>query len=209
MISTDARGLVVPAAPAIIRPREYRFVGRRKTVDVAFNLRMPAGSPGDITRHTPPGTIEQCLAAAITPPTGYGQAVVADGLSDNAVRLVQAGDTALTAIYGVTVRPYPFQQATTANNYGGVPFGGGVLAVNQPVDVLRSGYILGYINPTGGVAPLKGGTVYVWIAATSGAHIQGSFESAATGGSTITLDAKSTFSGGVDASNYGEICFNI
>lgn len=202
-----ARGLV--AAPAIIRPREYRFVGRSKTADVAFNLRMGAGSPGDITRHTPPGTIEQCLVAAVTPPTGYGQAVLADGLSDNAVRLVQAGDSALTAIYGVTVRPFPFQQSTTSSAYGGNTFGGGVLAANQPVDVLRSGYILGYINLTGAVAAVKGAAVFVWVAASSGAHIQGSFETAATGGSTIALDAKTTFSGGVDASNFGEICFNI
>jgi hypothetical protein len=208
-LTEKARGLFVPATPAVIRPREYRFVGRRKTGDVAFNLRMGAGSPGDITRHTPPGTLEQCLVAAITPPTGYGQAVVADGLTDNAVRLIQAGDTALTAIYGITARPYPFQQATTANSYGSVPFGGGVLAINQPVDVLRSGYILAFINATGGVAPLKGGIVYVWIAASSGAHVQGSFESAATGGSTIALDSKSTFQGGVDASGYGEIALNI
>ncbi len=79
----------------------------------------------------------------------------------------------------------------------------------QPVDVLRSGYILAYINPTGGAAPVKGGTVYVWVAASNGAHIQGAFETAATAGSTIALDAKTTFSGGVDASNFGEIAFNI
>lgn len=202
-----ARGLV--AAPAIIRPKKYRFVGRRKTGDVAFNLRMGAGSPGDITRHNPPGTIEPALVAAITPPTGYGQAVLADGLADNAVRLVQAGDSALTAIYGITARPFPFQQPTASGNYGSIGFGGGVLAIQQPVDVLRSGYILAIINPTGGVQPVKGAAVFVWVAASSGAHVQGSFETAATGGSTIALDSKTTFQGGLDASGFGEIAFNI
>ena len=181
-----------------------RFMGRARTCDVAFNLRMGAGSPGDITRHTPPGTIEQCLMAAVTPPLAFGQAVLADGLADNAVRLVQAGDSALVAIYGITVRPYPFQPQS-GTNYGAVGLGGAAPSTTQPVDVLRSGYILGYIN---GV-PVKGGAVFVWVAATAGAHIQGSFETAATGGSTIALDAKTTFQGGVDANGFGEIAFNI
>lgn len=193
-------GLLVPGRARLV-PATPR--GRKRTGDVAMNLRMPAGSPGDITR--PGATIEACLMATVTPPTAFGQAVLASGLADNGVRLVQAGDSALLAIYGITARPFPFQQPTTTNYSGAVGFGQGAPAPFQPVDVCRRGYILGYIN---GV-PVKGGAVFVWVAATAGAHLQGGFEAAATGGSTLALDSKSTFQGGVDASGFGEIAFNI
>lgn len=194
-------GVLVPGqAPRLLPARDH---GRHKTGDVAFNLRTGAGSPGDITR--PGATIEPCLMAAVTPPDAFGQAVVADGLADNAVRKVQAGDSALTAIYGITVRPYPFQQPTTSNYSGAIGFGQGAPAPFQPVDICRRGYMLVYIN---GV-PIKGQAVFVWVAASAGAHLQGGFEAAATGGSTIQLDSKSTFQGGVDAAGFGEICFNL
>lgn len=194
-------GLLVPGRAAKLLPAWSH--GRKLTGDVAFNLRMGAGSPGDITRPSP--TIEPCLMAAVTPPDAFGQAVVADLLADNAVRKVQAGDNGLTAIYGITVRAWPTQQPTTTGYSGAVALGSGGPAPFQPIDVLRRGYCLGYIN---GV-PVKGAPVFVWVAATAGAHLQGAFEAAATGGSTIQLDSKSTFQGGVDASGFGEICFNI
>lgn len=194
-------GVLVPgSAPRLLPARDH---GRKRTGDVAFNLRMGAGSPGDITR--PGATIEACLMALVTPPTAFGQAVLADGLADNAIRLVQAGDSALTFIYGITARPWANQQPTTANYSGAVGFGGGIPAPFQPVDVCRRGYML---VPIVGV-PIKGGAVFVWVAASGGGHTQGGFEVAATGGSTIALDNKSTFQGGVDAAGFGEVCFNI
>lgn len=195
------RGVLVPGQAPRLLPATPR--GRVITNDIAMNLRMPAGSPGDITR--PGATVEPCLMATVTPPTAFGQAVLASGLADNGVRMVQAGDSALTSIYGITVRPFPFQQPTTTGYSGAVGFGQGAPAPQQPVDVCRRGYILGYIN---GV-PVKGGAVFVWVAASAGAHLQGGFEAAATGGSTLALDSKSTYQGGVDASGFGEICFNI
>lgn len=180
-------------------------LGRRKTCDVAYGLNMPAGSPGDITRHFPPGTVEPCKMNAVTVVPFFGLAVVTN--ADGTVRLIQAGDGALTDIYGIGVRPYPFQPAS-ATNYGAVGFGGGVPATLQPIDILRSGYILVPINTSGGL-PVKGGTVYVWIAASAGGHVQGGFETAATGGSTIALPVKSTFQSGVDANGYGELAYNI
>lgn len=204
---TRAKGLFVPrrAPLSIAAPAVIRQLGRHKTCDVAFNLRMGAGSPGDITRHAPPGTIEPCYADPANPPTQFGVAVMADLTATNGVRNVVAGDNGGTSIYGITVRPYPIQQGTTANYSGAVGFGGGGPAPGQPLDVLRSGYILGYIN---GV-PQKGGPVFVWVAASTGSHIQGTFEIVGSGGNTIALDSKSTFSAGVDANSNGEICFNI
>lgn len=194
-------GLLVPGQAARLIPA--RSHGRKLTGDIAFNLRMGAGSPGDVTRPNP--TIEPCLMAAVNPPDAFGQAVVADLLADNAVRKVQAGDGALTAIYGITCRAWPTQQPTTTGYSGSVALGAGAPAPFQPVDVLRRGYCLGYIN---GV-PVKGAPVFVWIAATAGAHLQGGFEAATGGGSTIQLDSKTTFQGGVDSAGFGEIAFNI
>jgi hypothetical protein len=202
---------MLPKSPAIIRSKTAglelpaRFVGRAKTCDIAFNLRMGAGSPGDMTRHNPPGTIEACLLDAASPVVSPGLAIVASLTAANTVRLIQAGDIALTAIYGIAQRVFPFQQPTTGNYSGAAPLGSVPIAAQQPIDVVRSGYVL---VPIVGV-PQKGGPVFVWAAASGGGHTQGGFEAAATGGSTIPLDAHSTFSGGVDGAGNGEVCFNI
>jgi hypothetical protein len=198
-------------SPAIIRPKAAglelpaRFVGRARTCDVAFNLRMGAGSPGDMTRHNPPGTIEPCLLDAASAVVSPGLAIVAALTAANTVRLVQAGDVALTAIYGIAHRAFPFQQPTTGNYSGAAPLGSVPIAVQQPIDVVRSGYVL---VPIVGV-PQKGGPVFVWVAASGGGHLQGGFETVATGGSTIPLGNNTTFSGGVDGAGNGEVCFNI
>jgi hypothetical protein len=199
-------------SPAIIRGKAAdlelpaRFVGRAKTCDVAFNLRMGAGSPGDMTRHNPPGTIEPCLLDSGSGAVSPGLAIMAALTAANSVRLVVAGDAGGTAIYGIAQRVYPFQQPTTANFSGAAPLGSVPIAAQQPIDVIRSGYVL---VPIVGAAPQKGGPVFVWAAASGGGHTQGGFETGATGGSTIALDSKSTFSGGVDGSGNGEVCFNI
>lgn len=189
------------AKPLLTWPR-----GRARTADVAFNLSMPAGLPGTVSRHTPPGTIEQCLMNVTTPILGFGFAVLPDLAITNGVRQVAAGDSALTNIYGIAVNPFPTNMQS-ATNYGATGFGATPPPTNQPIDVLRSGYILVPIVGT----PQKGGQVFVWVAASGGGHTQGGFEAAATGGSTISIenDLRTTFSGGVDASGVGEVCFNI
>lgn len=183
---------------------EGHYVGRAYVRDAAaFPFRMGATVPGTVNR-THPFTIEGCLADAGTPPTAFGQPVVVD--TGGGVRPLVAGDSGLTAIYGITVRPYPFQQQATTN-YGSTAFGDGAPATDQAVDVLRSGYITGRLGGTAVAA--KGGAVFVWVAADSGAHKQGYFEAEATGGSTIALDAKTTFNGPADANGFAEVAFNI
>ena len=199
------------AAPAILRPGG-RFVGRHYTRDaydpMAFQFRMGAGNIGSVNRYHP-ATIEPAPISGSVPPA-IGLACVIDATS-KLLRLVQPGDTALTDIYGVLVRPWPFQQGTTSSFSGATTFG-----TSNPVsaqfgvwDVLRSGYIIVPIVGT----PGKGDSVYVWIAASSGAHIQGGFEASSTGGSTIQITGndKTTFNGPPDAASppAGELCFNI
>jgi hypothetical protein len=155
---------------------------------------------------THPATIEPASLDPTNPPTFYGQAVVLDGTSHK-VRTVLAGDGALIDLYGITVRPFPFQDSGLAAAFGATNVGVGALPAGRPVDVLRSGYIMAPIN---GV-PVKGGGVFVWAAATAAPHVQGAFETATPGGNgfAITGNDKTTFQGGVDANGIGEIAFNI
>jgi hypothetical protein len=189
------RGLFVPASPAVIIPR-----GRAYTRDVAFTYRMPAGNPGDVNR-SHPASVEPVLWDATNPPTFYGQAVVVDATSKNVRACGTVDDSALTDIYGVAVRPYPIQQST-----GGMSsaFGNAVPPVNQPGDVLKSGYIMVPVSNAG--VPVKGGAVFVWAKPNNAGHVQGGFETAATGGSTIALPINSySWNGGPDANGVAEL----
>jgi hypothetical protein len=86
-------------------------------------------------------------------------------------------------------------------NYGAIGAGGSP-ALAQPVDVLTAGYIL---VPVVG-APVKGGAVFVWCAASGGGHTEGFFEAAATGGSTAALDVtKYRWNGPADANGIAEL----
>lgn len=155
---------------------------RHRTTDTAIQFRMGAGFPGDVNRGHP-ASIQPCAIDQASPPTAYGQAVVIDAASEG-VRPLAAGDAALVDIWGVTTRPYPIQQTTTSNQYGAVPYGGaGSIPLQQPVDVMRGGYIM---VPVVG-APAKGGQVFIWVAASGGGHTQGGFEAVTSGGNTITL----------------------
>jgi hypothetical protein len=154
----------------------------------------------------PSATIEPTMANVALPPTGYGQAAVVNA-ADGTVRNVAATDTALTAIYGITVRPFPFQQSVTGAGsvYGSTGFGTTAPPPGE-IDILRAGYIM---VPVVG-ATVKGGAVFVWIAATAAPHVQGGFEAVATAGSTIALaDPRTTFNGTPDANQLVEIAYNI
>lgn len=180
------------ASPAIIHR------GRAPTIDVAFNYRMPAGFAGDVNR-THPASIEPCLLDPTNPPTFYGQAVVVNPSSQGVRKVGVTDDTALTDIYGVTVRPYPTQQQT-----GGMSasFGSGAIPSAQPVDILKSGYIMVPVVGT----PVKGGTVYVWAKPNSGQHVAGGFEAAASGGNTMALPSYNySWNGGPDANGIAEL----
>ena len=156
---------------------------------VAFQYRMGAGFAGDVNR-THPASIEPGLLDATNPPAGYGVAIQVNTAA-NSIRAALPADYAATNFYGVTVRPYPFQQSTSALANAGVGFGSAGIFAGQPVDILRSGYILVPVVGT----PTKGGAVWVWYAQAIGSHIQGGFEAAAF--TPITAAA----SGGTNGTN--------
>jgi hypothetical protein len=101
------------------------------------------------------------------------------------------------------MRPYP----TGGSNIGNDPLGISSVPRSGICDVMVRGYA--GILLSGAAAAKKGGTVYVWYAASAGAHVQGGFEAAATGGSTLALPDKYYFTGPADANGNCEIAVNI
>lgn len=195
-----------------------RKVGRAKTRDVAFTYRMGAGFPGDVNR-THPASIEPAIneATGSNPLTLFGQAAMVDGVN-NAVRAVNnASDSALgnttATIWGVVVRPFPFQQTGASGvAYGAEGFGTGGPGVSQAVDILKQGYIMVQNNvPTAAVTqPSKGGVVYVRVvtgASTFSALPIGGFESTLdTGAATNQFKVgNAVWNGPADASNVAEL----
>ena len=178
---------------------------RMKTRDVAFTFRMGAGFPGDVNR-SHPMTIEPALIDANAPITAFGQPCLVDPTTQG-VRPFAAADQSNTiaAGYGISVRPYPFQQSS-ASNYGAATLGAGSPPTTGVVDVLRSGYIMAFLNAGG--SPVKGGSVYVWAAVSTGSHVLGGIEASYSAGNTTQL-LNATFNGTPDASGNVEVAFNI
>lgn len=186
----------VPFAPA----RSRRALGRQRTCDTSYQFRMGSGAAGDISR-AHPASIQPCLGDPNAFPTAYGQAVTVDATTQG-VRPIVAGDSGLTAIWGITCRPYPIQQSTTSNSYGEVNYGSIAPPSAQPIDVMTMGYMM--VSVVG--APVKGGPVYIWYAPNSGSHVQGGFEAANTGGSTLELLSTSYYwNNGADSNGIAEI----
>lgn len=180
-----------------------RSLGRHRTVDTAFTFRMGAGFAGDVNRGHPV-SIQPSLISPNAPVTAYGQPVVIDtsGGANGGVRPLTVGDTALVDIWGITVRPFPIQQSTTGNNYGAVPYGGGIVPpALQPIDVMVDGYMMVAVNG----APARGGAVFIWCAASGGGHVQGGFEAGATGGSTAALGPAYLWNSPADSNGIAEI----
>ena len=186
-----------------------QYKGRCKTRDDAFKFRMGSGFPGDITR-THPANIEGCLNSLNSPINAYGVPVVVDSADTNkGLRPLAAGDSGLTQVYGFSVRPFPQQTRTGGDS---APFDSTTPATPPvgAISILRQGSIIARLN-VGSTPPVKGGQVYVWVAATSGNHLQGQLESAANGGNTAVLSGAgsiATFQGPADANSNVEIIFN-
>lgn len=173
------------------------YLGRAVTCDVAIGYRMGAGYPGDVNR-THPFSVEPGLMDATNPIAAYGNAALINTAA-NSFRGLIASDTAVTKIAGVLVRPYPTQQQS-----GGMSasLGSATPPTSGVVDVLRTGYAM--VKVPAGTSPTKGGAVYVWVAASTGSHVQGGFETAASAGNTAAI-ANAYFNGPADANGNYEI----
>lgn len=173
---------------------------RARTADVSFGYRMGAGFPGDVNR-SHPASILPGMNNPTNPVRLYGDPVLIDGATSS-YRAFLAGDTAITKVDGIAVRPYPIQQTTGGLSAG---IGAAAVATGQPLDVLNEGFMIARCNNFAAQQPQKGGAVYVWCAASSGAHVQGGFESAASAGNTAGPITNLKWNGPTDNNGITEI----
>ena len=161
----------------------------------AYILRMPAGIPGDISRKEN-SKVEPQVMDADYPVTLYGVPIK---MVSGKMRPFTTGDDAVVP-YGFSVRPYPIQGASSEALSIATP------PTNQPVDVMRSGWMT--IKNNAGT-PANGGAVYVRVVA-SGETAQplGGVEAAADGGDCVAITG-CIFTGEQDADGNVEIAYNI
>lgn len=172
----------------------------------ALLYKMGTGFAGDVNR-THPFSVENVTPDPTNPPTYFGQATVIDATSHK-LRTVLAGDTSLTDIYGITVRPFPFQQQdSTGIGNGAASIGNATPSPLFQIDVLRWGLIMVQLNNFAAAPCVKGGPVYVWIAATTTNHVQGGFEAQASSGNTIELPAAVVWNSIPDNAGVAELNF--
>jgi hypothetical protein len=156
---------------------------------------MPAGIPGIVTRPSM-ATVEPQVYSVTNTFPAYG--VAAKVGTDFGMQPLTTGDAA-TALYGLLIKPFP----TNASQSG---LGVSVPPVSGICDILKRGYMMVLLN--GAAAATKDGQVYIWIAASSGAHVIGGFEAAASSGNTIA-PAGLVFTGPADASGNVEVAWNL
>ena len=83
--------------------------------------------------------------------------------------------------------------------------GASALNAQQPLDVLRMGYMM--VQVSNGT-PRKGDPVFIWVAATAGANVQGSVRTSASAGNTAAI-TNAFFNGPADASGVAEIVVRL
>lgn len=174
---------------------------RARTLDAALTYRMGAGNPGDVTRAHPAGIVAR-LQDAANPVRLYGDAVVYSATAGQVRGVIAADQAASTKIKGVAVRPGNISQTS-----GGMTATFGVASPpvgNVALDVLEDGFIMVKCNNFAVNAPVLGGQVFVWAAASAGAHVIGGFEAATSAGSTFTV-ANAEWVSPADANGIAEL----
>lgn len=170
------------------------FVGRRRTRDVSFLAQSPSGFIGRVTRFVPTPNISPDVNDTTNPVSAFGLAVM--NTAQNTVRNILATDAGSKFISGVAVQPYPFQ-ASSATNYGAQAFTQLTVPPPGTIDTLREGFITVYCN--NGSSASKISPVCVWVAASTGNHIQGGFEIAPSASAVAAATVGNTGNGTVSA----------
>ncbi|PTR06436.1 MULTISPECIES: hypothetical protein [unclassified Novosphingobium] len=162
----------------------------------AITTRMNVAIPGAVSRSFPGQVISQEVIDSANPPTAYGQPVK---LVNGKVRTLASGDAA-GVIYGITVRPYPTQDATgAASGYGaGTPPTSGI------IDVMKVGFI-GATLANGTAA--KGAQAYVRTTVNGSLAIGGIEDNTTSSG--LVAPSLYAFTGPADAAGNVEISVGI
>lgn len=166
---------------------------------VAFKYRMPAGIPGATNR------VEQLTAEAQVMDTAFPVTLfgVPVKLVAGLVRPVASGDAA-SVVYGFLIRPYPTQAVGIGASYD--PLAVGVPNPQDIANVMRRGYMTVRLNNV--TAAVKGGAVYVRVAAGTTQTPIGGIEAGADGSNCVAIPL-AFFNGPADADGNVEIQYNI
>jgi hypothetical protein len=166
----------------LFRPRAAQgvFVGRHRTRDISFLAQSAIGFIGRLTRSVPAPKVTPNINDATNPVLFFGLACLATAA--NTVRSILATDSAITAIFGIAVEPFPFQ-ISSGTNFGAQPLSALTSVPTPgfgapPLDVNNSGFQTVYCNSAQAPTATRVSPVCVWIAASTGTHVQGGFETA-------------------------------
>lgn len=159
----------------------------------AILYRMPSGIPGDVSRKLD-STVDTGIFNPSLPFASYGIPVK---LASGKIVPFAGGETTAD-LFGFLVRPYPTQSAQEG-------LGAATPATSGPGNVLRRGWMTVKCNAG---TPAQGGTVYVRIAAASGAKVIGGLEAVADSTNTVALTGVK-FTNAGDANGNVEIEYNI
>lgn len=157
----------------------------------AYLERMPAGTPGDVSRKAQ-SVLEPVRLAEDIP---FGSPIQLNA-SGEAVALHDESKS----VYGLLARPYPTQSASDAEHALGA---GGTGKAGTVGDALRSGYMTVRLSSAEGAKPVKGTPVNVVFAAAGG-YAKGEY--AVSQGREVDGCA---YMGEPDASGNVELAFNI
>lgn len=190
--------------PAVIVPRDSWSM-KTRDVATAISFRMGAGYGGSVNR-THPVTVIPHQNDPTNPVAFFGQAVYVNA-AKNGVRAPLAG--AAAPIFGIAVRPFPFQQAQASGDYAPASIGTAAPATGMAIDVLKSGYVI--VQLPAGQNPGLGDPVYMWGAASGSGHTLGGFEATnpTTNGFAVDTADKTYFNGGPDSNGFCEIAFRV
>lgn len=175
----------------------------------AITFRMAYAIPGDLAQGAGRANVKAEVFGT-TPFLSYG---VAATLSSGTVIPINSnlGATA-NSVYGWLVRPFPLQEfaspsSTLNTSLSALPPTSGI------ANIMTEGYI-GVFVQSGASSVVEGGIVYIYYAATSGAHIIGGVEGTTSGSNfavTNTTNSRKTcyFTGPCDANGFTVVAFGI
>ncbi len=157
---------------------------------------VPNATGYKVYRGTQPGgELQYYTVGAVTSYVDTGAAVSGQGTPP------AVNTTYPNKIAGIAVRPFPVQQQSGNMS---AALGAATPPTSGVFDYLNDGFIIAKCNNFGANPSTKGGAVHIWVAASSGNHVQGGFEAAATAGSTIPV-ANAFWNGPPDANGVTEI----
>ncbi len=165
----------------------------------AFQYRMPAGIPGDISRDHAQATVEPGLFDASAPFSAYGlPAKLVSGKYQPF-----SGSEAASALAALLVRPFPTSSPVSSGGLGAAtpPQDGKTVG-----DFLKRGYMAVQLN--GGATVAKGGQAYIRVAAAAAGKPIGGIEGAADSTNTVAPTGL-VFMGPADANGIVEVAYNI